>query len=239
MNLSFCQTCGNRRSYAERTLPHNLQIASGWDGVEFILLDYGSTDGFVDFVRGLPRQHQIRCFRYETTGPFHMSHAKNLSHVLAAGRVVCNLDIDNFIHPDSIKELLQLKDNVVLHGLDPTPALRFVIGAKPLIMSNGSHGRISMTSATFTRLRGYDEKMTRMGHQDVDLLRRAKSCGMEVVRSNVPSPAINNPKDRGWSEMRRHNEQVGQDHGRIVNPTGFGQGVVSDLYGNRITAGAG
>ena len=210
MNLSFCQTCGDRRSYAERTLPHNLQIASGWPDVEFVLLDYGSTDRFVDFVRGLPCRQQIRYFRYDTAGPFHCSHAKNLAHVLAEGRVVCNLDIDNFLHPDSIKELLGLKEGVVLHGLDPTPILRFVIGAKPRIGSNGSHGRISMTRATFVRLRGYDEAMERMGYQDVDLLRRATVRGMKVVRSKVPSPTILNSKEVGWYEMASRNQRIGK-----------------------------
>lgn len=228
IEVSFCQTCGNRRKYAERTVARNLFFASRWNA-EFILLDYGSTDGLVDFFFSLPDRSKIRLFRYETDGPFHCAHAKNLSHCRGSGRVLCNLDIDNYLLPESYDELCGLRDGTVLHGADPVRIRRTMKSGPAKIMSNGSYGRISMTKNTFMNLRGYDEKMRRMGYQDTDLIRRAKARGFKIVRSKVRSPVIDNQKDDGWLQMAEHNSEIGRDPKRAVNQDGFGRGSVIEV----------
>lgn len=225
MEISFCQTCGNRRIFAEKTLPHNIQLIEKWDA-EIVLVDYGSTDGLVDFIRVL-NHPKIKYWRYESS-PFHSAHAKNLAHRLAQGRVVVNLDIDNFLSQDSFGEYCVLQDGVLLQGFIHV-VNREIIGDNVRKMSDGSFGRIAMTKKTFELLRGYDERMLRMGYADEDLLVRAKARGLRVIHGTKRSSVIIHPKDDGWVDMSKANREVGKNPYRIVNPGGWGNGDVSTI----------
>ena len=51
MDVSFCITCKNRLHQLKETLPRNLRDCQGSAGsVEFVLVDFGSTDGVLDWV---------------------------------------------------------------------------------------------------------------------------------------------------------------------------------------------
>lgn len=230
IEVSFCQTCGNRRKYASLAVPFNLEIAARWAGAEFVILDYGSNDGLDEFVRGLPHQNMIRYFRYELDGEFQSSHAKNLSHCASRGRVLCNLDIDNLLHRDSFNELTHVKDDVIIHGYSGRKIIRY-FGDVAREAPDGSFGRIAMSRSTFFGLRGYDESFNRMGYQDEDLIKRAKFRGIRISKSGIPSECIDNEKDQGWTDMFLSNMKIGSDTSRIVNTSGFGIGVVTDLSG--------
>lgn len=223
--ISFCQTCGNRRSFAEETLPHNIQLVEKLDA-EIVLLDYGSTDRLVDLVKAL-NHPRIKYWRYEAS-QFNVAHAKNLAHKLAQGRVVVNLDIDNYLLECSFCEYLELQDNTVLQGF-VNQVNRSVINDKSIMMSDGSFGRIAMTKKTFDILRGYDERMLNLGYADKDLLIRAKAKGMRMVHSSIRSPVISHPKNEGWINMASMNEKIGKNPHRIVNPSGWGNGNVSTM----------
>src|SRR3954468_418660 len=102
--ISFCITCMGRRQHLEQTLAENLRIAaSSRVRCEFVLLDYSSPDGVGEFIAhelsGSLRDGVLSYYRLEGAETFHMAHAQNIAHRLAAGPYVCNLDADNLLLP--------------------------------------------------------------------------------------------------------------------------------------------
>ncbi|MFD2148711.1 glycosyltransferase family 2 protein [Mucilaginibacter antarcticus] len=49
--ISFCTTCMNRLSHLKQTLKRNILDNEDYPNLEFILLDYNSTDGLKEYVR--------------------------------------------------------------------------------------------------------------------------------------------------------------------------------------------
>src|SRR5574343_1908709 len=49
--ISICTTCMNRLRDLEYTLPKNLEDNKNYKKLEFVLLDYNSTDGLSDWVK--------------------------------------------------------------------------------------------------------------------------------------------------------------------------------------------
>jgi len=233
VEISFCQTCGNRLKHARLTLPRNLMVADKWP-VEFILLDYGSSDGLADWVRALGNS-MVRYFRYEHQGGFECSHAKNLAHRLGRGRVLCNLDIDNLLHALTLPRLLRLGNREIAHLYSGRNIIRG-IGPSRHEMADGTYGRIAMTASTFCELRGYDEQLREMGYQDTDLLERATRAGMSVTRDGNPfATAIDHPKENDWPAMYYRNRDRSRSAKRgPVNASGYGRGTVTALSGKRI-----
>jgi cellulose synthase/poly-beta-1,6-N-acetylglucosamine synthase-like glycosyltransferase len=75
-----------------------------------------------------------------------MAHAKNIAHRLAAGRIVCNVDADNFVSGDFTRYLVSLFakfPRIVAHGVN----------------IQSYWGRIALLNRWFQKLGGYDEKL--------------------------------------------------------------------------------
>ena len=220
--ISFCSTCRDRLWQAEYTIPSNLAIAHSWDSVEFVLLDYGSTDGLAEWLATLDASLR-RILRYYRTEAqeYNCPHAKNMAHRLSHGEILYNLDVDNFLHPAVFKELREVlcEPNVVLHAWSGK-------------LFDGTFGRIATTRGDFYETRGYDESFEKMGYQDTDLLARLKRMGRKVCHSKLPSQAIPNDKPPGWGKMNKRNEAVAKSKSRKpINPDGFGRGTIVDEFG--------
>ncbi|MBD3672833.1 MAG: glycosyltransferase family 2 protein [Planctomycetaceae bacterium] len=162
--ISFCTTCMGRLSYLCQTLPRNLEIVRHlYPSVELILLDYNSQDGLREWVKSAVWKDVESGLLtvYQTTDPvhYHSTHAKNLAHRLSRGRVVCNLDADNFLLPGYVDYLLRELER------DP----------KQIFYGNGrnSTGRIALKREYFEGVGGYQEQMRGYGYDDVDLIHRA------------------------------------------------------------------
>jgi hypothetical protein len=118
--ISFCSTCMGRRQHLEQTLAHNIRVAAESKvRCEFVLLDYSSPDGLAEFIArelsGSLRDGALSYYRLEGAETFHMAHAKNITHRLAAGPHVCNLDADNLLLPffaEHLNELLSTPRSV-------------------------------------------------------------------------------------------------------------------------------
>ena len=68
--------------------------------MEFVLLDYNSTDGLEEWVKEL--QYYIDTgilvyYRTEEPLNYHRTHSRNMAFRLSTGDIVCNLDADNFL----------------------------------------------------------------------------------------------------------------------------------------------
>src|SRR6187402_1563632 len=98
--ISFCTVCMNRLHHLSQTLPVNLEANRDFPEVEFVLLDYNSSDGLEDYMQTnygeLIRTGRISFFRTVEHAWFRRSHSRNIAFRLAKGDIVCNIDADNY-----------------------------------------------------------------------------------------------------------------------------------------------
>lgn len=175
--ISFCITCKNRFHQIVKTLPDNLQNnRRSSDEVEFVLVDLGSRDGLKDWVLNQfsdeLKSGYLKFFHTEQMKAWDCSIAKNTAHGYATGKILVNLDCDNFTGPDGAKFVIDCFNshacNIILHQFS---------GDK----DDGSYGRISLLKEHFKLLGGYDESFNPMGYQDADLILRARELGLFYI----------------------------------------------------------
>jgi predicted glycosyltransferase involved in capsule biosynthesis len=172
LKISFCIPCMDRLDHIKETIFTNLIDVQN-SNAELILLDYNSKDGLGNWVKNNLLQYiesgKLVYYRTEEPEYFHMSHAKNVSHKLATGDLLCNLDADNYITPGFVEylnnECLGHKDKLV-----------FGKGASRLF------GKIALFRDDFINvLYGYSEGFSNYGYEDRDLFERAKKCGFKKI----------------------------------------------------------
>jgi len=231
--VSFCITSLRRNDQIMQTLPQNLQ--DNWSDrhdVEFVLVDFNpsidddhSLEQFVlqNFEDEL-RCDYLRYFQSDALPSWHASIAKNTAHSVARGRIVVNLDGDNYVGPGGARFVLQ-------HFFDnDANSLCDMRTAQPLAVvlqqraGTGTFGRIALRRHDFVALGGYNEQLAPMSAQDLDLmLRSAAYLRTHVTHANRAqySFAIANDKKRSirfcndqsfgdmtWTQMKRHNEDL-------------------------------
>jgi len=203
-----------------RTLPVNLQ--ENWSDrahVEFVLVDFNpSIDddrSLQDFVLSRFRQElrsgYLRYFQSAALSSWHASVAKNTAHSVARGRILVNLDGDNFVgkhgarfvarqffRTAAVNEKNEAADDSgeYWRSLRCTEPRAIVLQQRA---GNGTYGRISVRREDFEALGGYNESFAPMSAQDLDLMLRIAALHRSVVtRSNksIHSYAISNDKER-------------------------------------------
>jgi hypothetical protein len=174
--ISFCTTCMGRLKHLKCTMPENMLAASRQD-VEFVILNYSSPDECEEWIRETFRQEMrsgtVVYYRFDGATYFHHAHAKNLSHRLARGAIVCNLDADNYIGEGFVEYLLNI------FQAKPNGFMRAVRGQV--------YGRMAFRKTDFLKLGGYDERMKGWGAEDLDLAGRAKAFGLTEVVITDPA----------------------------------------------------
>lgn len=246
-SLSFCITCMNRFDQLRNTIGRNLEDNRMFDFlVEFIIVDFGSTDGVKDWIYDNflsdIKSGYLKYYFTDELKYWNASVAKNTSHLCANNDILVNLDCDNYTGHNGgkfvIKQFMQSNDEIVLHqrSLDP---------------SDGSYGRISIKCDFFRQIGGYDESFEPMGHQDTDLINRAMAAGLRYVYvedvQNTYNKAILNSKVESvintgstliWKEMQHRNAEKSEHNlsqGRIIaNNHILGIKEVYDIFGNKM-----
>lgn len=177
--ISFCSTCMNRLFHLKHTLEQNILDNINYPKVEFVLIDYNSQDGLEDYVKKNLTKYidQGILNYYKTSQPqkFHASKAKNLSHALAKGEIVCNVDGDNFTGKD-----LAYYINYLYNKQGVNTIFQF---HKPPFW--GTVGRLSFHKEAFMKLGGYDEAFLPIGHEDIDLVNRGREMGFEFKQEKL------------------------------------------------------
>lgn len=202
--ISFCTTCMNRLKHLSQTLPVNLHDNRDIPSVEFIVLDYNSSDGLKDWMENEMGNHlATKRLLYRTAKGFqyfHMAHAKNIAHRLARGKIVCNLDADNFTG-DKFAEYLM---NVFSNGK------RLIVRAPRITNeTRGTLGRIAMRKTDFELIGGYDEQMKfGWGHEDRDLINRARMIGFRLHYM---------PSDSPFLKLIQHDQSDRTRYNRVQN----------------------
>ena len=223
-----------RIDFLKKTLLHNLKLISKYPECEIVLLDYNSKDGlkqwiYNNYLRYISDGLLVYC---HTTEPetFHMSHAKNLSHRLGSGEILCNLDADNFLSNHYIEEVVSLigNDNFIL---------------KARADGKGAGGRIAVSSDLFYKVRGYEEHIDRWGHDDTDFFNKCevfagKAIGYlkpimvighdDNIRGRNYDKPFNRKKSREWECTLKNRIKNGKLHSNL-NRT-FGKGIVEKNF---------
>ncbi|MGE3713976.1 MAG: glycosyltransferase family A protein [Alphaproteobacteria bacterium] len=184
--ISFCTTCKGRLHHLQQTLPQNLANTADYDNVEFVILNYDSPDNLDSWIREHYADEiasgRIRYARVDDKPHFHMAHAKNLSHRLATGDILCNLDADNIIAPNSARwmaEQFAQKPDIVIRNMWEPIHRRLLQGH---LNDKGFGGRIAITRDNFNRLHGYDENMPGWEGDDDNLIARAQHTGLQLIK---------------------------------------------------------
>lgn len=162
----------NRLYHLKETLLKNIEDNISYEKLEFILLDYNSSDGLEEWVKSkLAKYIDNGILRYHRTSEpksFHRSHSRNVALKLGSGDILCNLDADNFLGNDFA--------SYVNYNFSFNKDVFLTSGFK-----NGSYGKICVKKEHFLKIKGYDERMSGWGYEDDDLYFRLNLLGINQV----------------------------------------------------------
>ena len=166
----------NRLKHFKQTLPINISHAlSDSQNIEFVLLDYNSTDRLETWIKEIFFQHYdnqvLKYFRTIKPQSYHRSHSRNMVFRLASGDILVNLDADNFIGKGFANFILKNMTPFSFLAVDET------LNGKRF---KDALGRICVWREDFEKIRGYDEKMAGYGFEDLDLKSRLKQIGLRL-----------------------------------------------------------
>ncbi|UEG51476.1 glycosyltransferase family 2 protein [Mucilaginibacter daejeonensis] len=191
--ISFCITCLNRFHQVSKTLPKNLlDNIDKRDIVEFILIDFNSTDGLKSWIEEdfseFMKDGYLKFYHTDLLKSWDCSIAKNTAHLHATGDIVVNLDCDNYTGPSGglfvLDQFERYGENIILHQSSSEPL-------------DGSFGRIGLAKRYFEAVGGYDQSFDPMGYQDIDLIHRLQIFGLNYISqpANLYNQAIPNTKE--------------------------------------------
>lgn len=227
IQISFCTTCCNRAHQLTQILEENAAIIAADPELEWVILNYNSTDELHDQVMAKLPQLSPRVIyaRVQDGRRWHASVAKNMAHRLGSGNILYNLDNDNRINtaPEDCRRAFarssmlhqwsgynregqQSSKDITTHFTPPVSV------SKLPPKGDGSYGRIASKRELFHRLRGYDESFYPMGAQDTDLLLRGHitvdsvpwiPCkpGMSILNTKEESLINCDTNGMVWEEM--------------------------------------
>lgn len=170
--ISFCIVSMNRLHHLRETLPANILDNEDYENLEFVILDYNSSDSLDLYIKETMSEHLKtgRIVYYRTTTPkyFNRSHSRNVAYKLASGDIICNIDADNFTGKGFASYVSkQFAD-------DESVFLTFAIVSK----NSDVYGRNCVRRTDFYNIKGYDERMINYGFEDYDFFNRLELCGV-------------------------------------------------------------
>ncbi|GHT70550.1 hypothetical protein FACS1894155_06450 [Bacteroidia bacterium] len=235
------KTCKNRFHQIRETLPENLSDnKENKNIIEFILVDFGSTDGLQEWIisnfveeieSGYLKYYYTKELKY-----WHASVAKNTAHILANNQIVVNLDCDNYT---GYRGGIFLIDKFKFYGINT------VIHQFSNNVGDGSYGRISLFKSHFLQIGGYDENFKPVGYQDTNLILRLWISGFNYIHlaDKKYNRAIANTKEDGtlytdgrekWIEMNMHNFRYSKKNitsGKLIaNQSKEHIGIIDNIY---------
>jgi cellulose synthase/poly-beta-1,6-N-acetylglucosamine synthase-like glycosyltransferase len=164
-SISFCTGCMGRTHHLRETLVKNIEDNKDYPNVDFVLLNYNSFDDMDEWAQknldGFIASGKVKYYKANNATYYNYSHSKNISHKLARGEIVCNLDADNFTG----KGFARLLASIFKKNSGCVVRPNWSIG-------RGTCGRIATLKKYFMLAGGYDERLAGWGHEDVDFVVR-------------------------------------------------------------------
>jgi hypothetical protein len=167
LRLTICTNVMNRLAHLKETYIQNLQVCQHLTNVDFVLLNFNCQQDTHQWanshLKPQIKSGQLNYFYEDTAKYFNMSKAKNLSHRLAQGELLMNLDADNFLDINAINQIL---------AAFSTDNKKIACGKKNMC------GLLIVKKSDFYKVNGYDETMTGWGYEERDLFTRiTQHCG--------------------------------------------------------------
>jgi GT2 family glycosyltransferase len=166
----------NRLHTVRQSLPANIETDKNRE-VEFVLLDYNSSDGLEEWIRSHMLRHieDGRLKYYAVLDPkpryFSPSHSRNLAFRLAKASVLCNINADYFVAPTFLKNwstIMKNKKTAIVTGL---------------YSGRGDNkGRLCVHRNDFLAVGGYNERFISYGYEDIDLYMRLIQSGVTIKK---------------------------------------------------------
>lgn len=251
--IGFATLCRGRTFHLKQTLPRNLADAKGYPNAVFIVLDYGSQDDLIPYLKanhaGDIERGRLVVYSLKGASQFKLAHGKNVAMrcaMLEGATLACMLDADNFSAPgfaqfisDSFREpgirpgIFLCPDYQLIKSL-PHGALRPV---------RGYAGRLVVWSQTFVKVGGYCESFETWRGEDIDMNFRLQKAG--YVMRHIPNNYLNAINHNAEVRFREypHAQQQYENHGEIevikartetvVNYGRFGLGTVQRNFCDR------
>lgn len=230
--LSFCITCMNRFYQISKTLEKNLEANRlHKELIEFVLVDFGSTDGLRDWVVSNftddLESGYLKYYYTEEQSFWHAAICKNTPHFCANNDIVVNLDCDNYVGflggQFVIRQFLENR-NIFFHQFCGD-------------LSDGTFGRISLSKEYFEFIGGYNESLERLGFEDLDLIERLQAIKLKYIKSPNRrfSSAIRNPSPEGFDALNVLNSKTSKlniNEGRIIANNGV-YGIRKNLFDHK------
>ena len=170
--ISICTTVMNRLEDLKQTLPKNMADNSDYPNLEFVVLDYNSSDGLGDWIKSEIMDHvkSGRLTYARTAQPkyYSMTHSRNLAFKVAHGEIVNNVDADNFCQAGFAHYINRLAVEM--------PRKAIFAKSRQLL-----RGRLGFYKDEWEALGGYNEDLKAYGHDDADLLHRAWASGFTLM----------------------------------------------------------
>jgi len=197
------------------TLPANIYANEDYPDLEFVLLDYNSSDGLGRWVRRRMMKHieggRLVYYRTEEPESYGMTHSRNVAFKLATGDIVNSLDADNFTFDG--KPVAMSWAHWINDRANENPEKTVFCKTKQTTIM---HGRIGFYKNEFMELGGYNEDFRGYGHDDQDLVERAVALGFKLVkwgsgyfyRIQTPSKRKDGNLIEHWDKTRRENRTL-------------------------------
>lgn len=181
-SISFCTTCMNRLPHLKKTLIKNMIDNQSYPKVEFIILDYNSSDGLAQFIAhhfsDFCLTGRLKFYRTDYPKKFNWSHSRNLAFKLATGDIVCNIDADNYTGTDFA---------AYVNNAFKTQTSTFLSTIGSTHVPKDALGRICMMKEDFMKVGGYDERFEYYGFEDYDIDNRLQLLGLRKQVINSPN----------------------------------------------------
>ena len=246
MKIAFCTTCKGRAFHLQQTLPRNIADNSNYKDAVFIVLDYESRDGLLEY---LGTTHisdiddgRLVVYSYRNGGlPFHVAHAKNMAMrcgILEGADILVTLDADNFTGANFAQFIAQaFSEPGIRPGIFMCPDYQLIksLPHGALRPARGYAGRLAIWSQTFLKVGGYDEIYDCWRGEDIDINFRLQRMGYSM--RHIPNhhlQAINHNAEVRFREYPHaaqyetsaEMEKIRARTETVVNYGKFGCGVV-------------
>ena len=246
--IAFVTTCKGRVEHLAKTLPRNLKDHEG-SGATFVVLDYGDDYGLENYIR-LEHWNDIQSgrlayYKYNTTGPFHVSHAKNMAArcgILEGAKILVTLDADNFTGPNFAQFVVDKfrEPGITWPGI-------FLCPDFPLIQSlphgperplRGFAGRLAIWARDFVKAGGYDECYNTWYGEDIDMIARMQRMGyaMRHIENRylgvIPHNAEVRFKEYPHARQFENKGEVRRINARTETVVNFGKIGLGTVYRN-------
>ena len=164
----------NRLHHIQETFIKNIEdnISQNPEiSVEFILLDYNSTDSLMEWAKTNIAKYisegKVKYYRTEEPVYFDRSHSRNMAFKVATGDVLCNVDADNFLGKNFVDYLYDKFQSSNKSFFTPAFSQRDIIG------------KLCINRKEFLNNRGYNETMIGYGFEDLEFYARLRNSGMK------------------------------------------------------------